>query len=166
MNTRPALTKDHGQIDAIVRAAFLAAFGRSDEPELVARLRAQGDVLLELVAEKDKTIVGHILFSRAHVSSDGKRHAVVQLAPVCADPERWKQGIGSALIRQGLALMTALDETHVFLLGHPDYYPRFGFSSKAAEAFTSPWSGAHFMLNRIGAGGPPAGKLTVSTAFG
>ena len=91
---------------------------------------------------------------------------VVQLAPVCADPARQKQGIGAALIRQGLALMTLQGETHVFLLGHPDYYPRFGFSSKTAEAFDSPWPGPHFMLNRIGAGGPSAGKLTVSTAFG
>ena len=166
MKIRPALTKDHGQIDAIVRAAFLAAFGRNDEPELVARLRAQGDVLLELVAERDKAVVGHILFSRAYVSSSGKRHPVVQLAPVCADPERQKEGIGSALINRGLELITALDETHIFLLGHPGYYPRFGFSSEAAEAFESPWPGPRFMLNRIGAGGPASGKLTVSTAFG
>lgn len=166
MKIRPALTKDHGQIDAVVRAAFLAQFGRSDEPELVAGLRAQGDVLLELVADEERAVVGHILFSRAHVSAGGKRHPVVQLAPVCADTEKQKQGIGSALIRQGLALMAALDETHVFVLGDPAYYPRFGFSSKAAEAFASPWPGAHFMLNRIGAGGPSAGKLTVSTAFG
>ena len=166
MKIRPALTKDRGQIDAILRATFLAAFGRSDEPELVARLRAQGDVLLELVAEEDKAVVGHILFSRAHVSSSGKWHPVVQLAPVCAEPERHKRGIGSALIRQGLALMTALDETHVFLLGHPGYYPRFGFSAETAEAFESPWPGPHFMLNRIGAGGPARGRLTVSTAFG
>lgn len=166
MKIRPALAKDHGPIDSIVRAAFLAQFGRADEPELVAALRAQGDVLLELVAEKDKAVVGHILFSRAHVSSGGKRHPVVQLAPVCADPELQRQGIGSALIRDGLALMAALDETHAFVLGDPNYYPRFGFSSKAAEAFDSPWPGAHFMLNRIGAGGPSSGKLTVSPAFG
>lgn len=165
MKIRPALAKDYGPIDAIVRAAFLAEFGRADEPELVAALRAQGDVLLELVAERDRAVVGHILFSRAHVSNGGKRYPVVQLAPVCADPEMQKQGIGSALIRQGLELMQALDETHVFLLGHPDYYPRFGFSAQAAEAFTSPWPGSHFMLNRIGASGPSAGKLTVSTAF-
>ena len=166
MIIRPALTKDHGAIDAVVRAAFLAANGRADEPDLVAALRAQGDVVLELVAERDRVVVGHILFSRAHVSTSGKRHPVVQLAPVCAEPEAQKRGIGSALIRNGLDLMAALDETHVFLLGHPGYYPRFGFSAKTAEAFESPWPGPHFMLNRIGAGGPARGRLTVSTAFG
>ncbi len=166
MNIRPVLAADHGQIDAIVRAAFLAEFGRSDEPELVASLRAQGEVVLELVAVEDRAIVGHILFSRAHVSGDGKRFPVVQLAPVCAAPEMQKRGVGSALIRQGLELMTALGETHVFLLGHPDYYPRFGFSATAAQAFQSPWPGPHFMLNRIGAGGPAHGKLRVSSAFG
>lgn len=166
MIVRPVLAKDHGQIDAIVRAAFLAKFGRSDEPELIAQLRAQGEVLLEFVAEQDKAVVGHILFSRAHVSAAGKRWPVVQLAPVCADVEVQRQGIGSALIRQGLELMATLDETHVFVLGDPAYYPRFGFSSKAAEAFTSPWPGAHFMLNRLGAGGPASGRLAVSTAFG
>jgi putative acetyltransferase len=166
MKVRPVLAADHGPIDAVMRAAFLAAFGRADELELVAGLRAQGDVVLELVCTEDRVIVGHILFSRAHVVADGKRHPVVQLAPVCADPDLQKRGIGSALIRQGLALMAALDETHVFVLGHPDYYPRFDFSAKAAQAYEAPWTGPRFMLNRIGAGGPARGKLRVSSAFG
>ena len=166
MKIRPVLTGDHGAIDAIVRAAFLAQFGRADEPDLVAALRAQGDVVLELVAVENREIVGHIVFSRAHVASDARRYPVVQLAPVCAAPEMQKRGIGSALIRQGLELMAALGETHVFLLGHPDYYPRFGFSAKAAETFHSPWPGPHFMVNQIAAGGPTHGKLRVSAAFG
>ena len=81
MKIRPALTKDHGQIDAIVRAAFLAAFGRNDEPELVARLRAQGDVLLELVAERDKAVVGVRLGDGDTTAGDRRLHPHAPLAP-------------------------------------------------------------------------------------
>lgn len=166
MKIRPVVAKDHAVIDGIVRAAFLAEFGRADEPELIAQLRALDDVVLELVADDGGAIVGHILFSRNFIEHGGRKHAALQLAPVCAAPDMQKRGIGSALIRAGLELLTALDETHVFLLGHPDYYPRFGFSAKAAEAYASPWPGAHFMMKRLNPGGPDAGRLVVSPAFG
>jgi putative acetyltransferase len=166
MNIRVVAAADHEAIAALVRAAFLAEFGRSDEPELIVQLRALGDVVLECVAEEDGAIAGHILFSRAHIEAAGRSHPAVQLAPVCAAPSVQKQGIGSALIRHGLGALRTSGETHVFLLGHPDYYPRFGFSADAARAFASPWGGPHFMLARIGAGGPDAGTLVASKAFG
>lgn len=162
MIVRPAAARDHDAIAEMVRAAFLAQFGRSDEPELIAGIRAFGDVVREDVAEGSGALVGHILFSRGFVGG----HPVVQLAPVCAAVGRQREGIGGALIRQGLDALAMAGETHVFVLGHPDYYPRFGFSVEAARAFDAPWSGPHHMLRRLAPGGPESGALAVSKAFG
>jgi putative acetyltransferase len=166
MNIRPVCDADHDAIADLVRAAFTAEFGRSDEPELIARLRAAGDVVLERVAESDDGVVGHILFSRAWIDSDGARFPAVQMAPVSAAVGRQKAGVGSALIADGLDALAAAGETHVFVLGHPAYYPRFGFSAEAARAYESPWSGPHFMLKRLSGAGPEAGRLCASAAFG
>lgn len=166
MNIRPVRDTDHGAIAVLVCAAFTAEFGRSDEPELISRLRAAGDVVLERVAESDGAIVGHILFSRACIDGDGTRFPAVQMAPVSAAVGRQKAGVGSALIADGLDALAAAGETHVFVLGHPAYYPRFGFSAEAARAFESPWPGPPFMLRRLGAAGPDSGRLSVSAAFG
>lgn len=162
MIIRAVAAADHDVIARLVRAAFLAEFGRSDEPELIVRVRALGDVVRESVAERDGAIVGHILFSRAWVGA----HPVVQLAPVSAATDRQERGIGSALIREGLDALRAAGETHVFLLGHPGYYPRFGFSAEAARAFDAPWNGPHHMLCRLAPGGPESGVLIASKAFG
>lgn len=162
MIVRAAAPGDHAGIAQLVRAAFTAEFGRSDEPELVARLRELGDVVREDVAEADGALVGHILFSRAFVGA----HPVVQLAPVCAAVGRQRDGIGGLLIRQGLEALQAAGETHVFVLGHPAYYPRFGFSPDAARPFAAPWSGPHHMLRRLAPGGPESGALAASKAFG
>jgi putative acetyltransferase len=166
MRIRAVVPADHDAVAALVRAAFVKEFGRSDEPELIARLRAAGDVVLERVVELDGAIVGHIMFSRAVVEHEGVQFPAVQLAPVCASVEQQEAGVGSALIVDGLTALAAAGETHVFLLGHPAYYPRFGFSAAAARAFESPWSGPHFMLKRLGATGPDAGRLIASSAFG
>lgn len=164
MIVRDALATDHAAIASMVRAAFLGEFGRSDEPELVERLRAGGDVVLERVAEVDGVVAGHILFSRARIEPG--HWPAVQLAPACAAPGRQRGGIGGALIRDGLARLAEAGETHVFLLGHPGYYPRFGFSAEAAAAFASPWPGPHFMLNRLAPRGPDGGRLAPAAAFG
>ena len=166
MILRPVDARDHAGITRIVRAAFMGEFGRSEEPELVERVRALGDTVRETVADDAGEIVGHILFSRAFIEADGARHPAVQLGPVCAAPGRQKAGIGAALIRDGLAALAAAGETHVFLLGHPGYYPRFGFSAEAARVFDAPWSGPHHMLRRLAPGGPDSGRLVVSKAFG
>ncbi len=166
MRIRPVVAADHEIVDGIVRAAFLAEFGRADEPALIAQLRALDDVVLELVAVEDGAIAGHILFSRAAIDAGGRKHPALQLAPVCAAPELQGRGIGSALIRNGLEWMAAQDETHVFVLGDPAYYSRFGFAAQDAESYVSPWPGPHFMLKRLCAGGPARGRLVVSKAFG
>ncbi|MDX2233824.1 MAG: N-acetyltransferase [Hyphomonadaceae bacterium] len=166
MRVRPIVAADHAVVDGIVRAAFLAAFGRADEPALVAHLRALDAVVLELVAEEAGAIVGHILFSRAVIDAGGRKHPALQLAPVCAAPGQQRRGVGGALIRAGLDWLAAQEESHVFVLGDPAYYARFGFSAAAAEPYASPWPGPHFMLRRLHDAGPDGGRLIVSPAFG
>ena len=123
-----------GDIDAI-RDVESQAFGRENEAALVDALRRAGKVILSLVATHNERIVGHIMFSPAVVEHRGERFAAAALGPVAVPPERQNEGIGSRLVRSGLR--DCLDKGYdvVFLIGHPSYYPRFGFVSAATRGF-------------------------------
>lgn len=108
-------------------------------------LEADGDALVSLVAGIEGARVGHALFSRMVVTADGEPVAAAGLAPVGVLPAYQGLGIGSALIREGLAKLPAFGIRLCFVLGHPDYYPRFGFRVETAAPFTSPYAGPHFM---------------------
>jgi len=151
---------DYEAIDAVVAAAF----GRRDEAELVRSLRTS-DSVLELIASDRGEAIGHVMYSRDWIETHGARHPAVQLAPLAVAPARQRSGIGGALIAEGFAQLRALGETHVFVLGHGDYYPRFGFSGRAAAPFQSPWPRPSFMLARIAPGGPDNGQLVAPAAF-
>ncbi|AIQ73858.1 MULTISPECIES: N-acetyltransferase [Paenibacillus] len=106
------------------------AFGdREDEARLVENIRnSQGFIPeLSIVAEKDNEIVGHLLLSKAVVQDGEKLSDVIALAPLAVLPNVQKQGIGKALIQEGLERCRTLGYELVFLIGHPEYYPRFGF---------------------------------------
>ncbi|RMG96045.1 MAG: N-acetyltransferase [Chloroflexi bacterium] len=103
------------------------AFGRTAEAKLVTRLREQGAVAISLVAEQDDTIVGHILFSPVQIENPRYRGTAVALGPLAVTPPRQKQGIGSALVKTGLHHCISQGFHTVVVLGHPTYYPRFGF---------------------------------------
>ena len=109
------------------------AFGRENEADLVDALRRAGKVILSLVATKNQQVVGHILFSPAILEHEGEVVDVAALGPVAVLPERQNEGIGSRLVRSGLR--DCLDKGYdvVFLIGHPNYYPRFGFVSAATK---------------------------------
>tara|TARA_R110000782_G_scaffold73676_4_gene147484 strand:+ start:295 stop:783 length:489 start_codon:yes stop_codon:yes gene_type:complete len=155
---RPAHADD---IDEIAKLND-AAFGQPAEGKIVRRLKRDGDSLLSLVAHDDSRIVGHVEFFRILV--DGAPLAV-GLGPMSALPGRQKQGIGSGLVRTGLLALEGAGESLVFVLGHADYYPRFGFSAEAAAPFDAPWSGPHFMAKRLADSAPVAGTLTYPAAF-
>ncbi len=105
------------------------AFNGEGEPKLVDAIRASDGFIpdLSLVAEQDGQIVGHVLFSRAAIRTESRDIPVLVLAPIAVVPELQNQGIGSKLIQAGLERARELDEKIVLLVGHPWYYPRFGF---------------------------------------
>lgn len=94
---------------------------------MVCRLREGGKVTLSLVAVEDDRVVGHILFSPVTIESEAEVRAAAGLAPLAVLPELQRSGIGSRLVRAGLEECRNAGHECVVVLGHPDYYPRFGF---------------------------------------
>ena len=109
----------------IVNNILTAAFNSPGEAGLVDRLRDEAAPLVSLVAESDGVIVGHILFSP--VTIENADALLFGLAPMAVRPADQRGGIGSALVREGLARCASLDAAGVIVLGHSAYYPRFGF---------------------------------------
>jgi putative acetyltransferase len=107
------------------------AFGGDDEARLVALLAQRGKDVISLVAEQDGRVAGHIVFSPATIDWPGEPGrapiAGLGLAPVAVLPQMQRQGIGSALVTAGLAACRERAAEFVVLVGHPEYYPRFGF---------------------------------------
>ena len=147
-----------------IRAIHIAAFGQAEEADLVDALRRAGAVLVSLAAEVDGGLVGHILFSRMFVESV----PAVALAPVAVHPSWQRRGIGGELIRRGLDMLRDRREEIVIVLGHPDYYPRFGFSRDMAKAIEHPFPPEAFMALELrpGALAVVNGKVRYADAFG
>lgn len=122
---------------AAVRRVNELAFERPEEADVVDRLRRASIPFLSLVAEDGGAIVGHVLLTPAIVDGGGRhvgqRVAGMGLAPLAMVPERQRQGIGSLLVRRGLDLLRADGCPFVIVLGHPEYYPRFGFERASAQ---------------------------------
>lgn len=166
--TSPAVRAETAADHDAVRRVETAAFGRPDEADLVDALRADGDAAISLVAERNGAVVGHILFSPLPVVGDQGALNAAALAPVAVDPACQNQGIGGVLIRAGLAACAEAGFEAVVVLGHPDYYPRFGFSAKAALGLSGPFSGPSFMALDLRArdGAALAGAIRYPRAFG
>jgi len=104
-----------------------SAFDTAAEAKLVNALREQARPVISIVAELDGRVVGHILFSPVSLSGH-PRLKLTGLAPMAVLPEHQRLGIGSALVREGIGQCRQLGFEAVVVLGHPEYYPRFGFS--------------------------------------
>jgi putative acetyltransferase len=126
-------------LDAI-RAVHRLAFGGDEEARLVDALRAGGYSRISLVAEVNGAVAGHILFSDLPIRTEKGTVAALSLAPLAVLPEFQKKGIGSALTRQGLQACREAGHRIIVVLGHPDFYPRFGFSATKAQPLQSPFS--------------------------
>jgi putative acetyltransferase len=113
-----------------IREINTAAFGRPAEAQVVERVRAQADFNLEfsLVAELDGEVVGHVLFSEMHLEGADEAVKLLGLGPVAVRPDHQRQGVGGSLIREGLGRAKSAGFRAVILIGHPTYYPRFGFA--------------------------------------
>ena len=135
-----------GDVAGIYRV-IEAAFGKKAEAMLVDALRAAGDVVLSLVAEENREVLGHVLFSRLLAPA-----GCLAMAPVSVRPDRQKSGIGSALINESIARLRVDGWKAIFVLGQPGYYTRFGFRVAAAARFTSAYPPSHFMALELEAG--------------
>jgi putative acetyltransferase len=148
MQVRRATPDDFAAIHAVESEAF----GRPDEANLVDRLRASGDMLLELVADGENgRLDGHLAFSRLSTEpADGSRLAA--LAPVAVRPDAQGKGVGSGLIRAGLERLGRSGVGAAIVLGEPAYYARFGFSAEGVRSIRAPFSGPAFMGLELEAG--------------
>ena len=117
------------------------AFNGEVEAKLVNNLRKTKGFVpeLSLVAIKDGEVIGHILFSIVHIQTDTKNISVLALAPMAVLPKHQKQKIGSMLLREGLKKCKELGHKAVILVGHPDYYPRFGFCPAKEKGLKLPF---------------------------
>jgi putative acetyltransferase len=147
---------------AAVRRVVEAAFGRPDEAGIVDALRSDAAWIpaLSLVAEQEGAVAGHLLISRVWPEDGGE---LLSLAPLSVLPAHQRQGVGAALMRAGLERAGA---TPIVVLGHPEYYPRFGFAPAAEHGLTNPWGlhGDEWMVR----GEPPfpRGLVRYPAAFG
>jgi putative acetyltransferase len=103
------------------------AFGRKEEAEVVNALRDSCSEGISLVAEEEGRVVGHILFTPTIIEGEGNCLLGTGLAPLAVLPKYQGKGIGSALVRAGLDEMRMAGEPFVVVVGHPGFYPRFGF---------------------------------------
>jgi putative acetyltransferase len=149
---RPERAGDAAAIHAVHRAAFPT----DAEARLVDRLRAGGQARVSLVAELGGAVVGHVVFSPVSIVDSAT--GGLGLAPVAVTPDHQRQGVGSALVREGLAACRREGCAFVVLLGHPEYYPRFGFR-RASEVGLGNEYGADeaFMVLELRPGSLPAG---------
>jgi len=134
---------------AAVRAVNEAAFEQTTEAEITDALRDVCADVLSLVAESDGEIVGHILFSPVTIECGSQSRKGMGLAPMAVTPDRQRQSIGSELVQAGLEILRKQGCPFVIVLGHPAFYPRFGFVPASRYGLISQWEGvpdAAFMV--------------------
>ena len=133
---RPATPADRPHIDAVESAAF-GDHGAAVLP-LIRELRRTEAAVLELVAEIDAAVVGHLILSRGWVDASARLVPVRVLRPLAVRPDRQRQGVGRALIEHAVDASEAARAPAVFLEGDPAYYSRVGFVSAQREGFSAP----------------------------
>lgn len=136
LTIRETAAADHASIVRIQRAAF----GQPAEAELTLALLDDPTAVpqLSLLAVDGDAPIGHVLFTRVRI--EGHDVLAQILAPVAVLPEHQRRGVGGQLIREGLRILRERDTTLVFVLGHPEYYPKFGFVPDAtAQGFAPPY---------------------------
>lgn len=137
-----------------VRRVNELAFGQPGEADLVEALRLSARPYISLVAVEGSEIAGHIFFSPVTIHSDDSVFDAIGLAPLAVLPERQGQGIGSALVREGLEECRRSGHQIVVVLGHPRYYPRFGFQTAITKGITCEYDvpDEHFMVAELSDG--------------
>jgi putative acetyltransferase len=114
--------------EVAIRRVNEQAFGRQNEADLVDALRDAGEGIISLVAVQDEQIVGHIMFSPVRIESTEETREATGLGPMAVLPNYQHHGIGSRLVEKGLQVCREREFSIAVVLGHPAYYPRFGFA--------------------------------------
>ena len=112
---------------AAIDGLMTAAFGQPDEAQIVDAIRKAGRPAISLVAVDGADVVGHILFTPVQFEPPRSGIELMGLAPMAVTPDRQRRGIGSALVRDGLRQCARAGNGAVVVVGHPEFYPRFGF---------------------------------------
>lgn len=167
MNIRPEQSSDIAAIRDLTFRAFEnhphhAPGARPTEHLIVDRLRDEGGLSLSFVVDEGDRIVGHIAFSK--VSINGEDRGWYGLGPVSVLPAEQGRGLGSALIREGLAELEASGAAGVVLLGEPGFYARFGFHADARLILPGV-PAEYFQILPLGAA-VPSGQVSYHPAFG
>ncbi len=154
---------------AAIHEVNVLAFGRDNEARLVEVIRASAEFIpeLSLVAVDGESVVGHILFSRVAIRAREGVLPALALAPVAVRPQLQNRGVGSELVRRGLDACRRLKHRIVVVVGHPNYYPRFGFTSARAFGLEAPYPDPVFMAHELvpGALRGVRGTVEYSAAF-
>ncbi len=137
MNIRSETQKDY----SIVAQIHKLAFGREEEELLVKKIRDSQYYIpeLTLLAEVNDSVIAHAMFSYIHLVGE-ETFQVLGLAPIAVHPDFQNQGIGSALVNAGLSKANVLEQTLIIVLGHPEFYSRFGFKPSTNFGIESPFS--------------------------
>ena len=153
---------DAGAITEVTVAAFKSLeISNHIEQFIITALRAAKALTVSLVAEVDGRVIGHIAFSPVTLS-DGTRDWY-GLGPVSVSPESQRQGIGKALIREGMSRLTQMHARGCCLVGHPDYYKKFGFRNMPGLMLEGVPQEFFFALSF--GGHTPQGTVTFHEAF-
>ncbi len=122
-----------------IASVHQAAFETDAEARLVEALLAEGDGVISLVAVENAMVVGHVLLSRVTIGEDDSAAEALSLAPVAVRPDSQRRGIGSALVQASLDAAREQGWEGIVVLGHPGFYPRFGFEPATPRGILPPW---------------------------
>ena len=162
MLIRQETASDREAIARLTQAAFAGAAHSSEtEHQIIDRLRDAGSLSLSLVLDISDQIVAHVAFSPVLI--EGKDLGWFGLGPVAVDPNRQGEGLGSAVIKQGLAEIAARGAKGCVVLGEPDYYQRFGFLPGAGLRFEG--APAEYFMRLDFSDDRPTGAVTYQPAF-
>ena len=163
MTIRDERLSDHSAIDALHRTVFRG----SGEAMLIEALRGEGLVLVSLVAVRDEKVVGHIMLSTLQLKVEDRDVAAAALAPLAVSPGLQRKGYGSSLVKAGIEAVRVTGCGAIIVLGHPDYYRRFGFSADLTRNLIAPFRGPAFMGLELSPGvlAGREGSVTYPPAF-
>lgn len=168
MQIRKEEPRDYKDVYSVVKSAFSGAeHADGNEQDLVNDLR-EGDSFipeLSLVAEIRGKVIGHVMFTAAKVNAE----AVIVLAPLSVLPEYQKQGVGTALIKEGHRIAAKLGYPYSIVLGSEKYYPKAGYQPAQRFGIRAPFDvpSENFMVYKLKDGAPPLnGILKYAKEFG